>query len=112
MNNEKNESIASWLFVFVVCVIGSAVGGWLIIDDGYENLAKTLFLWIPITVIFIAKIAESSVLKRFFHLDPLGQWAIRKDAPNIIKWFFKIMPVMAMLLVGYGFAHLAKFGTI
>ena len=113
MNNFSNkENTGIWLLAFLISLGGSISFSLLMMECGYEYLAKILFLWAPLIVIVVVKFMEHSMLRSYFELGDHGQWIIRKDAPKRVVILFKLIPIMAFLMIGYAFAHLAEHGLI
>ena len=101
-----------WLFVYFVCLVSAIALSSLLIGVGYEQLAKILFLWLPLIAIIVVKFFERPMLRRYFESSDHGQWNIRKDAPRSVNILLRLIPIMAFLMIGYAFAHLSKHGSI
>lgn len=108
----KDEHIGFWLFVALVSLIGSVTLSFLLIGASYERLAKILFLGLPSIALTIFKFFERPMLRRYCEYGDHGQWVIRKDAPRSVNILFKLIPIMVTLMIGYAYAHLAKYGSI
>lgn len=108
----RKECTGVWLFVYFVSLVSSIALSSFLIGVGYEWLAKMLFLWLPLIAIVVVKFFERPILRRYFEFRDRSQWILRKDAPQIVNLLFKIIPLMAFLMVGYAFAHLSKHGSI
>lgn len=106
------ERTGVWLFIYFFSLAGSIALSLLLIGVGYERVAKKLFLWFPLITIVFVKFFERPILRRYFESDNRGQWIIRKDAPQSVNILFKLVPIMAFLMIGYAFAHLFKHGSI
>ena len=64
-----------WLFVYFVCLVSAIALSSLLIGVGYEQLAKILFLWLPLIAIVVAKVLERSMLRRYFDSSAYGPWS-------------------------------------
>lgn len=106
------ERTGIWLFVCFVSLVSAIALSLLLIGVGYERLAKILFLWLPLIAIVIVKFFERPMLRRYLESSDHNQWNIRKDAPQCVIILFKLIPVMAFLMVGYAYAHFFKYGSI
>lgn len=106
---EKRTGI--WLFVYFVSLVSSIALSWLLIRAGHERVAKILFLWFPFITIVSVKLSEP-VLRRYLESGEHGQMNVRKDAPQIINALFRLIPIMALSMVGYAYVHLTKHGSV
>lgn len=106
------EHTGVWLFVYFVSLVSSIALSLCLIGAGYEQLAKMLFLWLPLIAIVIVKFFERPMLRRYFESGERDQWILRKDAPRSVNFLFKLIPIMAFSMIGYAFAHLSKHGSI
>lgn len=100
------ERTGVWLFIYFVSLISSTALSLLLTGLGHERLAKMLFLWLPLIAIIFAKFLERPLLRRYFELDGHNQWIIRKDAPQSVNILLKLIPIMALIMVGHAFANL------
>lgn len=110
--NITKERTGVWLFVYFISLVSSIALSLHLIGAGYERFAQILFLWLPLSVGVFAKLFERPILRRYFESGDHDQWIIRKDAPQIINILFRLIPIMALLMVGYAYAHLFKHGSI
>lgn len=106
------ERTGAWLFLYFASLVSSIGLSLFLIGVDYEQLAKVLFLWLPLIAIVVVKLLERPMLRRYFESGDYGQWILRKDAPRIVNNLFKLIPVMAFFMIGYAFAHLSKHGSI
>jgi hypothetical protein len=113
VNANSDENVLAWVIIYLGSLIGSTLASWHTINAGYGDVAQIVFLWLPLALAVIAKIADSTnMMKKFTFIDKSGREMIRDDSPRFIRWYFGLIPAMAMMMLGYGFAHLAIFGSI
>ena len=109
---KRKENTRAWIFIFLTCLVGATVSSWKMINSGNEYLAKAIFFWGPFCILLIVKILQSMMFKNFFEINGIGQRSIRKDAPAGIYIFFDSVRAISFFMLGYAFAHLAKYGSV
>jgi len=82
------------------------------INSGNAHLAKAILFSGLFCIIFIVNILQNMIIKNYLETNESGLGAIRQDAPNHIYVFFDSIRAIAFFMLGYVFAHVAKYGSV